>query len=78
MHSCVPTDGWETAAYFVDLQSAGDKLVIGLGISHVELWNIKFISTLFGTTTDLSAQRISLMDIIEPYQIFGGGLIILI
>ena len=40
--------------------------------SHVD---IKFISTLFGTTTDLSAQWISLMDIIEPYQFLGGGLL---
>ena len=43
-------------------------------ISHVELLDIKFISTLFWTTTDLSAQTTSLMDIIERHQFFVGGL----
>ena len=42
--------------------------------SHVELWDIKFISTLVWTVTDLSANTTSLMDIFEPHQFFGGGL----
>ena len=45
-----------------------------LDTSHVKSWDIKFISTLFWITTDLSAQSTSLMDIIEPHQFFGGGL----
>ena len=36
--------------------------------SHVELWDIKFISTLFWTTTDLSAKTTNLMDIFEPHK----------
>ena len=42
--------------------------------SHVELWDIKFISTIVWTATDLSAKTTSLMDIFEPHQFFGGGL----
>ena len=42
--------------------------------SHVELWDIKFISTLFLTTTDLSAKATSLNDISETHHFFGGGL----
>ena len=42
--------------------------------SHVNLWDIKFISTLFWTTTDWSAKTTSLIDIFEPHQFCGGGL----
>ena len=42
--------------------------------SHVEVWDVKFISTLFWTTTDLSAKTTSLMDIFEHHRFFGGGL----
>ena len=48
--------------------------VLGSVISHIELWDIKFISTLFWTITDLSAKTTSLIDIFETHQFFGGGL----
>ena len=59
----------------VNIDTIGTKVAIvaKVAISNVELWDIKFISTSFWTTTDLLAQTISLMDIFEPSQFFGGG-----
>ena len=54
--------------------SDGEPQELGVNISHVELCDIKFISTLFWTITDLSAKTTSLMNIFEPHQFFGGGL----
>ena len=42
---------------------------LSIHISHVELWDIKFIATLVWTATNLSAKTPSLMDIFEPHQL---------
>ena len=42
----------------------------------VELGDIKFISTCFWISTDLSVQPTDLVDIIEPHQIIGVGMFV--